>query len=177
MPLVGAALIASTAFGTGSLRRDCGLAFELGDLWRGALVGVVGLLAASAVQLALSPFPELTGTNTSYIEDQAGTAFGAFVVAFSTMVGAPIVEELFFRGLLQRALFSLGAGAAIVQAVVFGFIHVTPEEGLGNVGIILGVGTFGLVLGLAARRFGRLGPSIVGHALFNAAAVIPLLLR
>jgi membrane protease YdiL (CAAX protease family) len=177
IPLVGAALVASTAFGTRSLRRDVGFAFELGDVWRGLLVGLAGLVAASAVQLALSPFPELTGTNTNYIEDQAATTIGAVVVAFSTMLGAPVVEELFFRGLLQRAMARLGLFAAVLQAVIFGLIHVTPDEGLGNVGIILGVGTFGLVLGLAARRFGRLGPTIVGHAIFNAAAVIPLLLR
>jgi membrane protease YdiL (CAAX protease family) len=164
-------------FGTGSLRRDIGLAFEPADLLWGVAVGVVGLIAASAVQLALSPFPELTGTNTNYIDDQAGTAIGAAIVVFSTMFGAPFVEELFFRGLLQRSLFRLGIGAAVVQAVVFGLIHVTPEEGLGNVGIMLGVGTFGLVLGLAARYFRRLGPTIVGHAVFNAAAVIPLLLK
>jgi membrane protease YdiL (CAAX protease family) len=42
---------------------------------------------------------------------------------------------------------------------------------------MLGVGTFGLVLGLAARRYGRLGPTMIGHAVFNAAAVIPLLLK
>ena len=59
---------------------------------------------------------------------------------------------------------------------MFGLIHVTPSQGLGNVGIMLGVGVFGLVLGLAARHFRRLGPTIVGHAVFNAAAVIPLLL-
>jgi uncharacterized protein len=177
LPLVGAALIASAAFGSGSIKRDLGFSIEMGDLWRGLLVGLVGLAAASAVQLALSPFPWLTGTNTNYIDDQAGTTAGAIVVVFSTMIGAPIVEELFFRGLLQRSLFKLGVGAVVVQAAIFGFIHVTPEEGLGNIGIMLGVGTFGLVLGLAARRFGRLGPSVVGHALFNAAAVIPLLLR
>jgi membrane protease YdiL (CAAX protease family) len=177
VPLVGATVVASTAFGTGSLRRDVGLAFEPADLWRGLLVGIVGIVAASAVQLALSPFDRLTGTNTNYIDDQTGTAVGAIVVALSTMVGAPFVEELFFRGLVQRGLARLGILAAVLQAVIFGIIHVTPEEGLGNVGIILGVGTFGLVLGLAARRFGRLGPTMVGHAVFNAAAVVPMLLR
>ena len=177
IPLVGAAVIASTAFGSGSVKRDLGFAFEPADILRGIAVGIVGLVAASAVQLALSPFPDLTGTNTNYIDDQAGTLVGAVIVVFSTMIGAPIVEELFFRGLLQRSLFRLGIGAAFVQAAIFGFIHITPEEGLGNVGIMLGVGTFGLVLGLAARRFGRLGPTIVGHAVFNAAAVIPLLLK
>ncbi len=177
IPLVGAALLASRRFGTRSARHDLGLAFEWADLGRGVLVGIAGLLAASAVQLALSPFPELIGTNTNFIADQAGTLPGAVVVAVSTMFGAPIVEELFFRGLLQRALARIGVMAVVIQAFVFGLIHVTPDEGLGNVGIMLGVGTFGLVLGLAARRFRRLGPTIVGHALFNATAVLPLLFR
>jgi membrane protease YdiL (CAAX protease family) len=177
VPLVGAALLASSAFGSKSIRRDLGVAFEAADLGWGVLVGIAGLLAASAVQWALSVFPDLVGTNTNFIEDQTATTLGAVVVVTSTIFGAPIVEELFFRGLLQRSMARIGVGAAIVQAVVFGLIHVTPSEGLGNVGIVLGVGVFGLVLGLAARHFGRLGPTMVGHAVFNAAAVVPLLLK
>ena len=177
IPLVGASVLASASFGTRSVRRDLGLRFERSDLGWGVLVGFVGLVAASAVQWGLSVFPELVGTNTNFIEDQSATVPGAVVVVVSTIVGAPLVEELFFRGLLQRAMARLGVAAAFLQALVFGLIHVTPTEGLGNVGIVLGVGVFGLVLGLAARHFRRLGPTIVGHALFNAAAVIPLLLR
>ena len=175
IPLVGAAFLASALFGSKSAGRDLGLAFERADLGWGVLVGIVGLVAASAAQWALSVFPELVGTNTNFIEDQAATTVGAVVVVCSTMLGAPIVEELFFRGLLQRAMARIGLAAAFVQALVFGLIHVTPSEGLGNVGIVLGVGVFGLVLGLAARHFGRLGPTMIGHAVFNAAAVIPLL--
>ena len=176
VPLTGAAWLASRAFGTRSVERDLGFAFRQSDLGWGVLVGLAGLLASSAVQWALSPFPDLVGTNTNFIEDQSATLPGAVVVVLSTMVGAPFVEELFFRGLLQKALARLGVVAVVVQALVFGAIHVTPSEGLGNVAIILGVGVFGLVLGLAVRRFGRLGPAIVGHAIFNAAAVVPLLL-
>lgn len=175
--LVGASLLASKRFGSGSVRRDLGFVFERSDLGWGVLVGVVGLVAASGTQWILSAFPDLVGTNTNFIEDQATTPVGAAVVVLSTIVGAPLVEELFFRGLVQRAMARLGVAAAFVQALIFGSIHFTPEEGLGNVGIILGVGVFGLVLGLAARHFRRLGPSIVGHAVFNAAAVIPILLR
>ena len=174
LPLTGAAVVASKAFGTGSPRRDLGFAFARADLGWGVLVGIAGLIAASAVQLALSPFPELTGTNTNFIEEQSSSAGGTVVVLLSTLVGAPFIEELFFRGLLQRAMARLGLVAVLLQAIVFGMIHVTPDEGLGNIGIVLGVGTFGFVLGLAAHRFGRLGPTIVGHAVFNAAAVLPL---
>jgi membrane protease YdiL (CAAX protease family) len=178
IPLVGSALLASRLFGSRSTRRDLGLAVRLPtDLVLGIVVGLAGLLAATAVQLALSPFPDLTGTNTNFIEEQSGSVVGTVVVVVSTLIGAPIVEELFFRGLLQRSMARIGLAAAFVQAIVFGLIHVTPSEGLGNVGIVLGVGVFGLVLGLAARHFGRLGPTMIGHAVFNADAVIPLLLK
>lgn len=177
LPLVGVCVLASASFGTRSVRRDLGFRFERSDLQWGVAVGVAGLVAASGVQWALSAVPELVGTNTNFIDDQSATIPGAVVVVLSTMVGAPLVEELFFRGLLQRAMARLGLAAAFLQALVFGLIHVTPSEGLGNVGIVAGVGAFGLVLGLAARHFRRLGPTIVGHAVFNAAAVVPLLLR
>jgi membrane protease YdiL (CAAX protease family) len=175
IPLVGASLLASKAFGTGSPRRDLGLRIEPADLGLGVLVGIAGLLAASGVQLLLSPFPDLVGSNTNFIDDQATTTIGTVIVVLSTLVGAPLVEELFFRGLLLHSMARLGLAAVVLQALVFGLIHVTPEEGLGNIGIMLGVGAFGLVLGLAVRRFGRLGPSIVAHIVFNAAAVVPLL--
>lgn len=175
IPLVGATLLASYAFGTRSPRRDVGLSIQASDLGLGVLVGVLGLLAATGMQLLLSPFPDLTGTNTNFIADQASSTEGRIVVLLSTVIGAPIVEELFFRGLVQHALGRARTVAVVVQALVFGLIHFTPEEGLGNVGIILGVGSFALVLGLSVRRYGRLGPAMIGHAVFNAAAVVPIL--
>lgn len=176
IPLVGAAILASHAFGSRSPKRDLGWSLRPQDLWLGVVVGLAGLVAATAVQLALSPFEELTGTNTNFIEEQSETLVGTIVVVTSTLIGAPIVEELFFRGLVQHALARLRMLAVVIQAFVFGLIHVTPEEGVGNIGIVLGVGTFGFVLGLAVRRYGRLGPAIIGHAVFNAAAVVPILL-
>ena len=176
IPLVGAALLASFAFGTRRPRIDLGLRIAPVDLGLGVLVGLAGLVAASAVQLALSPFPELTGTNTNFVKEQSQSVAGTVVVAVSTLIGAPIVEELYFRGLIQQAMARLRIAAVAIQALLFGLIHVTPDQGIGNIGIVLGVGTFGFVLGLAVLRFRRLGPAIIGHVVFNAAAVVPLLL-
>lgn len=177
VPLVTSALVASRRFGTRSLRYDLGLAVQGFDVVRGVVIGAVGVLATTATQLALSPFDELLGTNTGFIRDQLDTLGGTITVLITTLVGAPLVEEIFFRGLLQRSLARIGAAAVVLQAVVFGAIHANPDQGLGNVGIIIGVGTFGLVQGLAVRHYGRLGPAFWSHAFFNAAAVGPLLLR
>jgi membrane protease YdiL (CAAX protease family) len=172
----GAAFLASRAFGTGSVRRDLDLRIDRSDVLLGLGVALAGLVATIVVQQLLSALShDFVGSNTSFVEDQAGTAVGSVIVGVSTMVGAPIVEELFFRGLLQHALARFRWVAVVVQGLVFGLVHFTPEEGLGNVGIVAGLATFGMVLGFAVRRSGRLGTSMVAHAIFNAIAVLPIL--
>lgn len=171
-----AAWLASRIAGTQSFVDDLGWRFERADVLRGAGVAAAGLVAALVVQSLLSVINEsYVGSNTAFVEDQASSLVGAIAVGASTLIGAPIFEELFFRGLLQQALVRLRSAAVIVQALIFGLVHTTPGEGLGNIGIVLGLATFGSVLGLAVRHWGRLGPAIIGHALFNALAVVPIL--
>lgn len=96
---------------------------------------------------------------------------GFVVLAVLVVVGAPIIEEIFFRGLLQRSLVgALGAAPAIgTAALAFGLAH-------GEVVQLLALVAFGAVLGLLARRFQRLGPGIVAHAAFNGATIAVLAL-
>ncbi len=175
-PLVVAARYASKRLGSGSMAADLGWSFRSSDLGWGVLVALAGVAASFLVGLVLSPFPDLVGTNTGFIEAQKGNTLGLWAVAAASVIGAPVVEELFFRGLVQRALNAVMAvvAAALVQAAIFGLIHSDPGLGAKNVSVVLGVGAFGVVLGFAGIKFGRLGPLVLGHALFNALAVIPL---
>ena len=77
-------------------------------------------------------------------------------------IGAPVVEELVYRGLLQRSMARVtGAAAALVlTAAWFSLIHFTPVEYPGLFAAGLGFGA-GLLL------TDRIGPSIVTHAAFN----------
>jgi len=87
-------------------------------------------------------------------------------------VGAPIIEEIFYRGLLQRSLIKRGlpAGLAIgITSVVFGVSHF---EALQLPGLVLA----GAVFGVLAHRSGRLGPAIAAHVGFNLVTVVALLL-
>jgi len=177
IPLVGAAILATRRGGTGSLRDDLGLQFRPGDAFVAVVIAIAGIVAATLVQMALSPFPRLLGSNTGFIDRERRTVAGVIVIVLTTMIGAPFVEELFFRGLIQRSLARLGVAAAVVQALLFGLIHFDPATGVGNVSVVLGVAAFGTVQGLAARWIGRIGPTILSHAMFNAFAVLPLLLK
>jgi membrane protease YdiL (CAAX protease family) len=89
------------------------------------------------------------------------------VLVFVVVVGAPLVEELVYRGLLQgaarRALNDVLA--VVVVAAFFALIHFRPVE-------YPGLFLFGLVLGACALATNRLGMGIVAHMSFNATALI-----
>ena len=105
---VGAVVVASRMNGTGSLAADYGLSWpRIKDLWLGLGGAVVGrilpLVVLICIVLAGSGFgapnaaaPNILGVTPSGIA-------GWVVVVLLAVVGAPIVEELFFRGLLQGA--------------------------------------------------------------------------
>jgi membrane protease YdiL (CAAX protease family) len=174
----GGAVWCSRRRGTGSLARDFGLRL------RWPLDVGLGLVAGAGSQYVLVPllylpFEQVSHTlrrrlETPAKQDVAGVHGAvAVTVAFVLLaLGAPLVEELFFRGLLQRALVRrFGPVPAVAgSAVVFGLAHF---ELLQLPALIL----FGVVLGVLAERTGRLGPGIVAHATFNAVTVLSLTLR
>ena len=76
--------------------------------------------------------------------------------------GAPVVEELFFRGLALRA-FERRLGrwvGLVVSSLVFGLVHFQPLQFPALV-------MFGLIAGWLAQRDGRLGRAIWAHVGFN----------
>jgi membrane protease YdiL (CAAX protease family) len=107
------------------------------------------------------------------LSSKAEGAVGWIVLVLIVVVGAPVVEELFYRGLFLRALRKRGMAdwwAAVVSAAVFAAMHLQPLQ-------FLGLFALGLLLAYLANRTGRLGPSICTHAAFNATSVVLLYLR
>ena len=178
----GSAWLASFARGTHSLVRDMGLRFRWIDLL-GVPIGVGGQFLVALMYIPIAqhvhnfnqrfdaPAQRLTGGShgTSYL-----------IVAIFTVVGAPFFEELFFRGVLLRALarlFGTFAGwvgpalAIIITGVLFGLAHAESLQ-------LLGLATFGIILSFVSYRTGRLGMNMVAHASFNlvavAAVVVPM---
>jgi membrane protease YdiL (CAAX protease family) len=178
--LGGACVAASRRHGTGRVLADFAVALRPRDLGVALAASVGGRLAAGLVSLVVVQLGgrRFSGSNAgAFLPGGRRDALTVGVVAFMLVVGAPFVEELFFRGLVQSSLRArLGPGPAVaLQAAVFGLAHLNPSFGLANVSIVAGVAAFGLLQGVVRETTGRLGPTMASHALFNAAALALLL--
>lgn len=171
-------LLLSRGIGSRSMRHDYGLAFTARDVVTGVPLGVFcQFVLVTAVNWPLARLfpgvfsPEDVEQRARELSDSASGAWVIVLVAV-VVVGAPLIEELVYRGLVQQGLAnSLGATRAwCVAAVLFAAIHFAPVE-------FPGLLAFALVLGWCYRRTSRLGLSVVTHMAFNAAglAVVSLL--
>jgi membrane protease YdiL (CAAX protease family) len=162
----------SERHGTGRLAEDTGLRFRPIDLPLGAVIG----MATQLVALPLLYWPISKWVDLDKLDDpahdlsDAAASTPAFVlVIIGVAIVAPIVEELFFRGVLLPALADrfgepLGIG---LSAAVFALFHF-------DLVAIPGLILIGVILAVLVRRTGRLGPAIVAHIAFNAVVAASL---
>lgn len=158
---------------------DWGWAFRPIDLLIGpaaALVAVVLAVTIGAVIAELVGIEEQV-SNTGFLDDAEGT-LAYWILIFGVAVGAPVSEELLFRGLILRALEKrAGAVVAVIGSTIAftlpHYISASPSE----LAVLLGtIGSVGLVLGIVAVRTRRLAPVIIAHVLFNGLTVVSILL-
>ena len=171
--LVGAVVVVSRRFGTGSLRKDYGFRFRSSDVIGVPIGVVVQLVFLPLLYRALSIFVDTSSVDepAKNLTDRA-QGVGVVLLVVLVVVGAPIIEELFFRGLLLRSIEARWTNtlALWASAILFGLAHF---ELLQLPALVL----FGLVAGYCAQRTGRLGMSIWAHVGFNATTVVFLLAR
>lgn len=173
--MVGSVLLLVRARG-GDVAEELGLRFRPLDVPLGIAIGVACQLVL--VPLVSAPWIALLGEDGDKLRepacrlaDKADDPVGVALLILITVIGAPIVEELFFRGFVQRAAVArLGRWPGLLlTAAIFGLVHFQVLQFPALV-------AFGLVLGLLADRTGRLGPSILAHMAFNATTVTALVL-
>jgi hypothetical protein len=172
--LLAATIIISRHWGTGRLRDDYGLRFRTFDV-----LGVpIGIVTQAVLVPALYWTLELllpwdlgdVSEQARTLTDRAGSDGEVVLLVVMVVIGAPIIEELFFRGLLMRSIQArLNDGLALVlSSLFFALVHFQVLQ-------IPGLFLFGLIAGTCAQRTGRLGMSILAHSAFNATAVVMLL--
>lgn len=164
--------VVSRRFGSGDPIADLAVRFRPIDL--------VGVPVGAATQFVLVPLlylplrelwpdtfsQEQVDERARDLVDRAGGWTTVLLVAV-VVVGAPIVEELVYRGLLQRSATAVvGAVPGLVlTSLWFALIHLSPVQ---YPGLFLA----GLVFGACVLVTGRVGPAIVTHAAFNAAGLV-----
>jgi len=172
VPFVFGLLTVSRRYGSASFARDFGLSFRRSDLF-GVPIGVASQLLL--VNLVTWPFseifperfaPELVEKRAQDLFDNA-TGPWLFVLILVVVVGAPLVEELVYRGLIQSGLNDrFGEKVSLLIASIwFAGVHLQLVE-------LPGLFAFALVLGYCFCRTKRLGLSIVAHVAFNATGIL-----
>jgi len=155
------------------------------DVPLGIVIGVASqYLLVPLLELPLQPFVRNLNSQLGHPAQQLlspaqyNTA-SLVVLTILVCVGSPVVEELFFRGLLLRGLLGRFEGlgprlgpalAIVVTGFVFGLVHFEKLQFLGLAG-------FGMLLAYVAYRTGRLGPTIMAHIAFNTTTIIAFVLQ
>jgi membrane protease YdiL (CAAX protease family) len=106
-------------------------------------------------------------------ENPCGAASAGVIVA--AVVLAPIVEEILFRVLIQSfasRLIGKAWPAILLSAALFGAAHV----GASDLHSLVPLAVFGVCLGAAYERTGRMWVNVGMHALFNAINIAVTLL-
>ena len=107
---------------------------------------------------------------TENAKDLVDRASGGSMVLLVVMVcvGAPLVEELVYRGLLQGSLADRvnPLPAWLAASALFALVHFRPVE-------YPGLLVIGLVCGACALVTGRLGMAIACHVGFNVTGLLP----
>lgn len=170
------------SLGRGGPARVVGLSVRWVDLPAGLAAGVASTVVTALVSSVLLTKDQQDALEAKAVElvdrAQGPVAVGVLVVMLCVLT--PIAEETFFRGMLFGSVRRLmwPVAAVLVAGSAFGPVHYAA----GTPGRVLAVelsllGLFGVVLCALALRTGRLGASIVAHAVFNGITVVSLLVQ
>jgi membrane protease YdiL (CAAX protease family) len=156
--------------------RDFRIRMERSDIFVGLGVGIFCqvVLVSGFYWLLFKLIGEQdVSAEARQLTDRATTPLGVILLFLIVGVGAPIAEEIFFRGLALRAFRKRGWAwwpSIIVTAVYFGATHLQPLQ---FPALVL----FGIAVGWLVQRTDRLGPAIWAHVGFNVTAAVVLVLN
>ncbi|EDY51546.1 integral membrane protein [Streptomyces clavuligerus] len=167
--LVPVALVAHllTREGAGGLRS---LGFDRSrpwpDLGRGTLIAA-GIGSAG---LAFYLVAQATGLNLTVVPESLPGVWWKFPVLILSAIQNSVVEEVIVVGYLLRRLDQLGwtpTASLMTSSVLRGSYHL--YQGIGG---FIGNMVMGVVFVLLYRRWGRVGPLVVAHALLDIVAFV-----
>lgn len=188
IPLLAVIVLAVWRFGSGSLRRDLGFGFRPLDLFWGLVVGLLARCVAVLIEVLVNG--RLLSVGGPVVVSDGGpsgvwTMLAPLVwTTIASVAIAPVIEELFFRGVVLRGTAGVLAARGVsarsvriaavgVAGLAFALVHLI---GVGSPAEAITVGCSTLVLGLGvgalAAATGRLGGAIIAHIVFNGSVFV-----
>ena len=147
------------------LRRGTGRMFHFSLRGFNPMLILWGFVMVLLTGVVIEPVLELFPDAFLKMIDKMGMHGGWSILML--VVLAPVMEEVLFRGILLESVRSKhSAGRAIVvSALMFGVIHLIPQQ-------VVNAFAIGLILGYIYVRTESLWPVIIIHALNNAMAYV-----
>ena len=153
--------------------KDFGWEFQKNDIFSGLLIGFGTQIAGGLLYLPLILiFDDIDVSSPARELVDKATGFGVFLLFLVVVVGAPLVEELFFRGLTLKAFEKKMSSrlAVLLSSLFFAIAHLQLIQ-------FPALFLFGLVAGYLVKKYDRLGRAVWAHVGFNATTVVALLLQ
>ena len=163
---LGSALVAqnygagpAAEFGTSLRRLDLPIGVALGVVTQVALLPLLYIVVGRFVS-------DDPGESARELIESADGPLDVALLLLAVVVMAPLVEELFFRGLLLRSLDSWvgSVPAVVISSALFAMVH-------GQLILLPGLFLFAVIAAVVTLRTGRLGIAWMMHAAFNLATV------
>ena len=130
----------------------------------------LGIYIAANVGMSVMRMEGISNTTNQAALENAH--MNPFVLITVTVIMAPIVEELIFRGLLMGRVFNPDSIVGLIlSSLLFGLLH-TPN----SIGVWIVYAGMGFALGTGYRKFQKLEYCIIAHMINNSIAVSTMLL-
>ncbi len=154
---------------------------NFGDAFRSILI-VIGLLYLANIVIG-GLISVLTETTTSANQEEVSAMFNQNMVlqSIATVIFAPILEEIVFRGVIFRDLRDKYGFmfSAIVSGVMFGLMHVLGSLISGDMVDVVYIVLYAVMGVLFSKIYDdtqSIYAPIVGHALYNGLSVLLMFL-
>ncbi|HEX3391529.1 MAG TPA: type II CAAX endopeptidase family protein [Solirubrobacteraceae bacterium] len=133
-----------------------------------ALLALIVVLIFDMCWKAIVPYGVKASAANPFVGVSHEDGFNIALTAFAAALSAPVVEEIFFRGLLYRSLRNRlpFLSAALIAGAMFGLVH----AGAYPLVSLPAKAFFGIVVYLLYERTGSLLPGIAVHSFVDAAS-------
>lgn len=174
LPWIGMAgwpLLTTKLFGNGP-KIDLGFSFRWANVAWGIGYGLLTVVVAIVLAVITEAlFGEFSSAAGDMLDEVSGNKLVLALLLPTVFIGAPIVEEICFRGLMFASLGKRRLApwlSIIITAAMFALIHVEPVRFI----LLFGIGA---VLALARWHTKSLMTPIIAHMLLNLVSSLSLI--